>query len=66
MGQLTDSDPPREGTKAAVRYWAARTREAIRFADAMLADGDLEAAQMWATDASGCAGEYETAMAAPS
>ena len=55
---------PADGTKAAVRYWATRTREALREADAAAKDGDWHSARAWATDAAGCGGQYETAMAA--
>jgi hypothetical protein len=58
---LTDRTPPRDGTKLAITYWAARTREAMRFAEAMLAEGDVDSATSWANDAAGCAGEFETA-----
>ena len=59
---IADQNPPREGTKAAVRYWAARTRQAMRFAQTMLAEGELESAATWSNDAAGCAGEFEAAV----
>ena len=68
MSALTERNPPREGTNAAVFYWAARTREAMRFAETMLAEGDgddsNDSARYWADEAADCAGEFQTAIEA--
>jgi hypothetical protein len=60
-----DDAPPREGTRAAIRYWSARTREALRVVDTYLSEAErYEGAASWATDAAGCAGEVECAVEA--
>ena len=53
---------PADGTKAAVRYWAKRTRESLRLAEEAMQGGDFDSAEDFATQAAGEAGEYENAM----
>jgi hypothetical protein len=55
---IADREAPRDGTRSAVRYWAARTRESLRFTEAILDEPDMEAAEEWARDAEGCAAEF--------
>lgn len=61
---MTTKTIPANGTKAAVSYWATRTRETMRQAQRAAAGGNLQLAAILATDAAGEAGEFETAMAA--
>lgn len=53
---------PADGTRAAVRYWAQRTREAFRNAEAMIKAEDWALAADWAAEAGGCGSEYQNAV----
>jgi hypothetical protein len=53
---------PENGTRAAVRYWAQRTREAFRTVDAALKADEFGVAADWAAEAGGCGSEYQNAV----
>jgi len=58
----TEEAAPARGTKAAVRYWAKRTRESLRYAEQLLREGDREFAYEVAEQASGEASEFHAAV----
>lgn len=53
---------PAVGSKAALTYWAKRTRESLRDAQAMAAQGDWALAVDLGTQAAGEAAEFDNAM----
>jgi hypothetical protein len=57
-------EAPTMGTKAAVRYWAQRTRESLRDAEAAVKRGDYGYADDVAMQASGEAAEFSEAVRA--
>ena len=51
-------------TKAEVRYYLARVRQAVREAEAALKDGSAEDLRVAALEIGGCGGEIESALTA--
>jgi hypothetical protein len=58
------SDIPANGTKAAVRYWAKRSRQSMRDAEWCMTRGHWAQANEYAMQAAGEASEMHTAMEA--